>query len=122
VGLEKSSGPKLWSKDRAAGCFLFLWQERAGEAARPGVWQVRVSLGRDPATRRYRTIAREVPGGRRDAERVAAKLVMEVGEGTATPARSSVGDLLSRWLEHQSTRGLAPHASRVQRLRQADHL
>src|SRR5579864_2662271 len=75
---------------------------------RPGVWQVRVSIGRDPTTGKYRTIAREVRGGRRDAERAAAKLVTEIAEGRASVARCSVADLLTRWLEHQTARGLAP--------------
>lgn len=75
---------------------------------RPGVWQVRVSLGRDPETGKYRTLAREVHGGRRDAERAAARLLTEVSDGRATAARGSVGDLLQRWLEHQEARGLAP--------------
>lgn len=75
---------------------------------RPGVWQVRVSVGRDPDTGKYRTIAREVHGGRRDAERAAAKLVTEIAEGRASTARGSLADLLIRWLEHQTARGLAP--------------
>jgi integrase len=75
---------------------------------RPGVWQVRVSVGRDPTTGKYRTIAREVRGVRRDAERAAAKLVTELAEGRASIARGSVADLLTRWLEHQTVRGLAP--------------
>lgn len=75
---------------------------------RPGVWQVRVSVGRDPTSGKYRTIAREVRGGRRDAERAAAKLVTELAEGRASIARGTVADLLTRWLEHQTARGLAP--------------
>jgi integrase len=75
---------------------------------RPGVWQVRVSLGRDPDTGRYRTLAREIRGTRRDAERAAARLVTEVEDGKASATRGSVADLLTRWLEHQESRGLAP--------------
>ena len=38
----------------------------------PGVWQVRVSLGRDPVTHRYRYAAATVRGTKRDA-RLAAE-------------------------------------------------
>jgi integrase len=69
---------------------------------------VRVSLGRDPETGKYRTLAREVHGGRRDAEKAAARLLTEIADGHAVAARGSVADLLKRWLEHQESRGLAP--------------
>jgi len=44
----------------------------------PGVWQVRASLGRDPATHRYRYAAATVRGTKRDAQRAAA-LAEELG-------------------------------------------
>jgi hypothetical protein len=61
-----------------------------------GRWQVPVSLGRDPVSGRYRTIAREVRGRKRDAELLAAKLVAEVEHGTYRDhevSRHSVADL-----------------------------
>jgi hypothetical protein len=47
----------------------------------PGVWQVRVSLGRDPKTHRYRYAHATVHGGRRAAQREAARLVKEANDG-----------------------------------------
>jgi hypothetical protein len=43
----------------------------------PDRWQVRVSLGRDPDTGKYRY----VHGGEREAQRYATKLVTEVERG-----------------------------------------
>lgn len=75
-----------------------------------GHWQVRVSLGRDPVTGRYRTIAREVRGRKRDAELVAAKLVAEVERGAYRDqqvSRHSVADLLGHWMAHIEAQGRA---------------
>jgi len=75
-----------------------------------GRWQVRVSLGRDPVSGRYRTIAREVRGRKRDAELVAAKLVAEVERGAYRDqevSRHSVADLLEDWLAHIEAQGRA---------------
>jgi hypothetical protein len=47
----------------------------------PDRWQVRVSLGRDPDTGKYRYVQRDVRGGKREAQRFAAKLVTEVERG-----------------------------------------
>ena len=56
----------------------------------PGVWQVRVSLGRDPATHRYRYAAATVRGANRDAQRAAAGLVSEaITGGSRRPRRPS---------------------------------
>ena len=74
----------------------------------PGVWQVRVSLGRDPATKRYRYVSATVRGGRRLAQREAARLVKQASEGRIPLERESLGGLLERWLEHIEARGRAP--------------
>jgi len=66
-----------------------------------GRWQVRISLGRDPVSGRYRTIAREVRGRKRDAELLAAKLVAEVERGAYRDqevSRHGVADLLEDWM------------------------
>jgi hypothetical protein len=45
-----------------------------------GVRQVRVSLGRDPASKRYSDVRTSVRGGRRVARQAAARLVKEASE------------------------------------------
>jgi len=74
----------------------------------PGVWQVRVSLGRDPKTHRYRYAHATVHGGRRAAQREAARLVKEANDGKIPFERETLAGLLERWLDHIEARGRAP--------------
>ena len=74
----------------------------------PGVWQVRVSLGRDPKTHRYRYAHVTVHGGRRAAQREAARLVKDASEGKIPFERETLAGLLDRWLNHIEARGRAP--------------
>ena len=74
----------------------------------PGVWQVRVSLGRDPTTKRYRYVSVTVRGGRRAAQREAARLVKEAAEGKIPLEHETLAGLLERWLAHIEARGRAP--------------
>ncbi len=57
-------------------------------------------LGRDPATRRYRYAHATVHGGRRDAQREAARLVSEASRGRIPLTNETFGGLLDRWLDH----------------------
>jgi integrase len=72
-------------------------------------WQVRISLGRDPETKEYRYLYRQVQGGKRDAQRVAAELIAEVERGGHRhPRRYTVAELLDRWMAHIETQSRAP--------------
>lgn len=63
---------------------------------RPGVWELRVHVGRDPVTGRRRDVSRTFRGGKRDAERALAKLV---GEHEHTGGSDvTVGRLFDDWL------------------------
>jgi integrase len=76
---------------------------------RPGYWQLRVSLGRDPVTGKslYRT--KGMRGTKRDAERALAALVAEVANGRrAAPTSLTVEALLDLWLEHLEHQGRSP--------------
>lgn len=53
----------------------------------PGVFEVQVSAGKDPATGRYRYRSRQVRGGVEDIERVRAELLAEVADIYAKPRR-----------------------------------
>ena len=80
----------------------------------PGVWQVRVSLGRDPATHRYRYAAATVRGTKRDAQRAAAGLVSEADHGRIPLTKETFAGLLARWLDHiEPGAGLPRHRSRT---------
>jgi integrase len=72
-------------------------------------WQVRVSLGRDPETGRYRYANRWVHGTKRDAQKTAAALVTEVERGSHRQVtRHTVSELLDRWMDHIEAQGRAP--------------
>jgi integrase len=75
---------------------------------RAGVWQIRICAGRDPATRRFRYVTRTVQGGKRDAQRAAAKLVSAVEGGLLPTARGTVSQLLEQWMAHIEAQGRAP--------------
>ncbi len=68
---------------------------------RSGTWEVRVSVGRDPLTGRYRQVSRTVRGARRDAQRALAELVTEVAEGSHSSGgtHTTVTELLVEWLD-----------------------
>ena len=71
-------------------------------------WQVRVSLGRDPETGRYRYVSRYVHGTKRDAQRAAAELITEVDRGGhREEGRHTVNELLDRWVAHIDAQGRA---------------
>ena len=65
-------------------------------------------LGRDPKTKRYEYATATVRGGRRAAQREAARLVKLASEGRLSTERETLGGLLDRWLDHIEARGRAP--------------
>jgi len=71
-----------------------------------GGWKVVVYVGIDPVTGQQRRITRQVAGGKRQAEKVEAKLKSEVAEGRhrGTGAKT-LGDLLDVWYEWRTTTG-----------------
>lgn len=84
----------------------------------PGVWEVTVSLGRDPATGRYRQRSETVRTGAtrrhegkrlpRAVEAVVHRLEAEADDSKGGGSHSSVRFLLDRYLTHQEARGRAP--------------
>ena len=90
---------------------MFRYAEARAESLRErssGVLQVRVSLSRDPKTKRYRYVSTTIRGGRRAARREAARLVREANEGKIPLERETLASLLERWLAHIEARGRAP--------------
>ena len=75
---------------------------------RPGVWELRVYVGRDPVTNNPRQQTRTFHGGKRAAQSALSKLVTEVGEGKLAGTNATLGLLLDRYLEHLDRKGLSP--------------
>lgn len=65
---------------------------------RPGVWEIRVGAGRDPATGKYRQLHKTVHGSERQARRALAALVGDFDEGRRPRATGTLGELLEQWL------------------------
>lgn len=72
-------------------------------------WELRVSLGREPGTGRYRYVHKTVRGGKREAQRALAKLVGEVDSGKHQHTeRHTVAQLIDAWMKHLVAQGRAP--------------
>jgi integrase len=83
----------------------------------PNRWQIRVSAGRDPVTRRYRYVHKTVEGSKRVAQKAADDLASEVGHGKHPAGRGTVAELLEKWMLHLETQDRA--ASTMIRYRSA---
>ena len=73
----------------------------------PNRWQIRVSAGRDPVTRRYRYVHKTVEGSKRVAQKAADDLASEVGHGKHPAGRGTVAELLEKWMLHLETQDRA---------------
>ncbi len=82
---------------------------------RPGYWQLRVSLGRDPFTDKPKYRSKCVRGTKRDAERELARLLTEVHDGRKEMTAGTVGALLDQWLDHIESLGRSPTTMRSYR-------
>jgi integrase len=68
---------------------------------RSGAWELRVYAGRDPRTGRKRYVSRTVRGGKREAQRTLAALVVSVGRELSAPEGPvTVGELVEKWFAH----------------------
>ena len=65
-----------------------------------GSWELRVFVGRDPATGRKRYLTKTVRGGKRQAQRELVTLVYTAQQGAVSRSRSTVADLLAAWFDH----------------------
>ncbi len=74
----------------------------------PGLYELRVSLGRDPLSGKYRYISRVVHGGKRTAQKELANLVTEADRGVHPRAKVTMHELMDRWLEHLERLGRSP--------------
>jgi len=66
----------------------------------PGSWELRYSLGADPATGKRRMATTTVKGNRRTAEKELRRLLRTLDDGShVDPTRMSVRQWLEQWLE-----------------------
>lgn len=81
---------------------------------RPGVWELRVGAGRDPASGKYRQQHKTVHGTERQARRALAALVGDVDGGRRPRATGTLAELLAQWLA-QAEADLSPSTMREYR-------
>jgi integrase len=80
------------------------------------VWELRVSAGADPVTKKTRYISRSVTGNAELADEKLAELVTEVTGGEHAGEDVTFGSLLDRWLAHAATlKALSPTTVREHR-------
>ncbi|HXZ82766.1 MAG TPA: site-specific integrase, partial [Acidimicrobiales bacterium] len=80
---------------------------------RPGVWELRVSLGNDPVTGKLRQLSKTFHGGSRAADAALRDLVDQQAPGRADGVGATVGQLLDRWLEECERLDLSPTTIRT---------
>ena len=78
---------------------------------KPGVWELRVYLGRDPVTRKEKSVSRIHRGGKRTAQSALAKLVAEHSNGQKVTTETTLGLLLDEYMAVNGP-GLAPNTHR----------
>jgi integrase len=66
---------------------------------RPGVWEVRVLVGRDPKTGAWKQTSKTVHGSARDADAALREMIDSFGPTQVEALGVTVGELLDRWLE-----------------------
>jgi len=65
----------------------------------PGSWELRYTLGTDPATGKRRTVTTTVTGNRRAAEKELRRLLRTLDAGEhVDPSRMTVREWLTMWL------------------------
>lgn len=79
----------------------------------PNRWEVRVALGRDPVTGRYRQKSLTVHGSKAEAQRVLRRLIGEVEDGEHPAARAegegrTFAELLDEWMTFKDTDERSP--------------
>jgi integrase len=82
---------------------------------RTGVWELRVSLGKDPATGKYRQLSRTFHGPARAADDALRDLVDKYGDGSEDGIGATFGQLLDKWLEESERLDLSPTTLRTYR-------
>lgn len=75
---------------------------------RPGVWELRVSLGKDPATGKWRQLSKTFKGGSRAADAALRDLIDQQVPARSDGIGATFGQLLDEWLEEAERLDLSP--------------
>lgn len=90
------------------------------DEVRPAVWELRVSLGRNPTTGSYDRATRTFEGTSTEAHKALARLVAEAEAGNIRMGSATMDALFDAWLLHLKRIGRSPNYITVAR-RKIDH-
>jgi integrase len=82
----------------------------------PGVWDVYVSAGKDPATGKRRRLTRRVYGSEREADKALTALLHESDTGKFGGSLASVATVIERWWEIHADRLSPTTAARYRQI------
>lgn len=75
---------------------------------RPGVWELRVSLGKDPATGKWKQLSKTFKGGARAADAALRDIIDQQVPVRSDGVGATFGQLLDEWLEETERLDLSP--------------
>jgi integrase len=74
-----------------------------------GTYSIKISVGKDPATGKYKSQWFTVQGSKRDAEKRLSELLHQIDTGNyMKPGKTTVSDYLNNWLADYAGRNLSP--------------
>jgi len=74
-----------------------------------GTYSLKISIGKDPATGKYKSQWFTVKGSKRDAEKRLSELLHQIDTGAyMKPGKTTVADYLQRWLRDYAKPNLSP--------------
>jgi integrase len=83
---------------------------------RPNVWEVRISLGKDPTTGKYGRLSKTIYGSAKDADDALRDLIIDHVPETQEAVGATFGSVLDRWLAECERLQLSPTTIRTYRL------
>ncbi len=93
-----------------------MWDVRGSKRElRPGVWELRVSLGKDTATGKWKQLSKTFHGGARAADAALRDLIEQQAPGRSDGIGATFGQLLDRWLDECERMDLSPTTLRTYR-------
>ncbi len=97
--------PRKIQAKRDRGTYRHRGKDKDGQ----DIWQIRVRLGYDPATKKYKQVAKAFHGPEREVKRELTKMLRELDTGNfVDPSKETVGDFLVRWLRDYAAHNVRP--------------
>ena len=77
-----------------------------------GTYSIKISLGKDPATGKYKSQWFTVKGSKRDAEKRLSEILHQLDTGNyMKPGKTTVAEYLQRWLADYAKPNLSPRTT-----------